>query len=112
MQPTCAPHSAQSPPDVLTQPQKDETPGWQAEGFWGQEQVHNADCQCTATEAQADEKRFATLRARLGSRSWMLSRSHAADGNVVYAATRWNMARELANLDAVAAFADMVGAPA
>jgi hypothetical protein len=63
-----------------------------------------------ATE-QADSKRFAGLRARLALAGWVLSRTSADDGPVVFFATRWNMPRELPGLDAVAAFADRVGAP-
>lgn len=62
--------------------------------------------------ADTDDKTFATLRARLAMRGWSLSRTSAADGPVVYFAARWNMPRELASLEAVAEFADRVGAPA
>ena len=48
----------------------------------------------------------------LESAGWTLSCASAADGPAVFLAIRWNMPRELASLDAVAKFADMVGAPA
>lgn len=57
-----------------------------------------------------DCKRFATLRARLALAGWGLIRTDASDGPPIYFATRWNMPRELADLAAVEAFADRVGA--
>lgn len=59
-----------------------------------------------------DGKRFTTLRARLALAGWALrlSATGAADGAVVFFATRWNMACQWASLDAVAEFADRVGA--
>ncbi len=84
-------------------------------GFGGQGKTRNSDSESTpSTEQQgaADSKRFATLRARLALAGWTLSCASAADGPAVFLAIRWNMPRELASLDAVAKFADMVGAPA
>ena len=57
-----------------------------------------------------DCKRFATLRARLALAGWGLIRTDPSDGAPIYFATRWNMPRELADLSAVEAFADRVGA--
>jgi len=83
-------------------------------GFGDQSKTRNSDSESTpVTEQQgaADAKRFVTLRARLALAGWTLSRSSAVDGLAVFLACRWNMPRELASLDAVAAFADRVGAP-
>jgi hypothetical protein len=80
-------------------------------GFRGQGTADGADSPGAAPDEQCDGKRFATLRARLALRGWVLTRTSAADGLVVFFATRWGMPRELASLDAVAAFADRVGAP-
>jgi hypothetical protein len=96
----------------LTADHKDEAPGraWR-EGFRDQGTEDRLDCQTVAATEQADAKRFAGLRARLALAGWALSRTSAADGPVVLFATQWNMPRELASLDAVAEFADRVGAP-
>ncbi len=94
-------------------PHKSEPPGVQAEGFRGQRQDNRPDSPPTLAIDQAgatDTKRFATLRARLALKGWALSRTDAGDGPVTFYATRWNMARDLASLDAVAEFADRVGA--
>ena len=80
-------------------------------GFREQGRADGTDCPGTLPAEQDDDKRFATLRARLALRGWALTRTSAADGPAVFFATRWNMPRELASLDAVAAFADRVGAP-
>jgi hypothetical protein len=64
-----------------------------------------------ATQAESD-KAFATLRARLALAGWSLLRTSSEDGPAVFFACRWNMPRELASLEAVAEFADRVGAPA
>lgn len=93
----------------LTADHKDEAPRLAgAEGFRDQGKADPDDC----AHAGADGKRFATLQARLALRGFTLTRVDAAGCPVVYTVTRWNLARELATLDAVAAFADMVGAPA
>lgn len=96
----------------LTAHHKDEAPGraWR-EGFRDQGTADVADCPGTAPDEQDDGKRFATLRARLALRGWALTRTNAADGPVVFFASRWDMPRELQSLDAVAEFADRVGAP-
>lgn len=57
-----------------------------------------------------DYKRFATLRARLALANWGLIRTDPSDGAPIYFATRWNMPFELADLAAVEAFANRVGA--
>jgi hypothetical protein len=80
-------------------------------GFRGQGTADGADCPGTAPGEQ-DDKRFATLRARLALAGWALSRIDAGDGLPVFLAVRWNMPRELADLAAVERFADLVGAPA
>lgn len=80
-------------------------------GFRGQGIADGADCPGAALDEQDAGKRFATLRARMALRGWALTRTSAADGLMVFFATRWGMPRELASLDAVAAFADRVGAP-
>ena len=64
-----------------------------------------------ASAQPADGKRFATLAARLALAGWSLTRTDAGDGPVRFFAGRWGQARELASLDAVAAFAEQVGAP-
>lgn len=80
-------------------------------GFRGQGTADEDDSPGAAPVEQGDGKRFATLRARLALRGWALTRTSADDGPVLFFATRWNMPRELASLDAVAAFAERVGAP-
>ena len=108
------------PDGLLARPANDKPTDALAGAAGGLEaQSQNEQTNCTgqaaadqATAIEADEKRFATLRARLALCGWVLSRSDAADSPVVYAATRWNKPRELASLAAVAAFADHVGAPA
>lgn len=80
-------------------------------GFRGQGTADEGDFPGAAPVEQDDDKRFATLRARLALAGWVLTRTSAADGPVVFFATRWNMPRELASLDAVESFADRVGAP-
>ena len=93
--------------------QKNKAPGWQAEGYEEKKELSTATVAHLATEAQlvADlDKASATLRARLALRGWALSRTYCADHPVVFFATRWNMPRDLAILEDVAAFADRVGA--
>lgn len=101
--------AAGAPAAGLTGDHKDEAPRLAgAEGFRDQGKADPDDC----AHAGADGKRFATLQARLALRGFTLTRVDAAGCPVVYTVTRWNLARELGALDAVAAFADMVGAPA
>lgn len=97
----------------LNAPHKDEAPGWQAEGFRDQGKADSRDCADYLAGDQpgtTDCKRFATLRARLALAGWGLIRTVPSDGAPSYFATRWNMPRELADLAAVKAFADRVGA--
>lgn len=83
-----------------------------AGGIRGQLKNQLADSaypQAGGQPATCDEKRFSTLRAVLALAGWALTRTDASDGPATYSAARWNMARELASLDAVAEFADRVG---
>ena len=75
-------------------------------GLRGQVQAENLDCATTT----AQRKRFNTLRARLALAGWALNSTAVGDGSVTYLASRWGMTRYLASLDAVAVFADRVGA--
>ena len=59
----------------------------------------------------ATAKRFSTLRARLALAGWTLAET-VADGGAAYTAGRWGMSRTLADLEAVEAFAEQIGAPA
>lgn len=58
----------------------------------------------------ATRKEFETWRAKLAFRDYSLSRTDAADGAVLYYAGRFGLIQELADLDAVAAFARKAGA--
>ena len=81
--------------------------------FRGQGKANTPDCADDPAGDQpgtTDCKRFATLRARLALAGWGLIRTDPSDGAPNYFATRWNMPRELADLAAVEAFADRVGA--
>ena len=100
--------AAAAPPAGLIQHQKDETHRLAgAVGFSGQGAADTRDCANTT----AQRKHFATLAARLALAGWVLHRTAANDGPVRFYVTRWGMGRDLASLDAVAAFADRVGAP-
>lgn len=65
-----------------------------------------ADAVTQAAEERADQKRFATLQARLALRGYVLRK---IDGGG-FVCSRWGMFRELQNLDAVERFAGLVGA--
>ena len=81
--------------------------------FRDQDKANTPDCADDPAGDQpgtTDCKRFATLRARLALAGWGLIRTDPSDGAPNYFATRWNMPRELADLAAVEAFADRVGA--
>lgn len=84
-------------------------------GFREHTEPNNRDCAHDAPGTQpayavaAAEKTFSTLRARLALRGFALTRIDSA-GCPVYTVTRWDLARELASLDDVAAFANRVGA--
>lgn len=80
-------------------------------GFRGQGTADDADSPGAVPDEQGDGKRFATLRARLALRGWALTRTNPAGGPVLFFASRWDMPRELQSLEAVASFADRVGAP-
>ena len=68
------------------------------------------ETQCPIFKQPADDgKRFATLRANLALKGYSLSRTAASDGPVCFYVNRWNMARELRDLAAVARFLDQVG---
>lgn len=62
----------------------------------------------TPTGQRAD-KAFTTLAAQLALQGHTLTRTNPSDGPVTYYASRWGMVRALPDLDAVAAFARMVG---
>lgn len=55
-------------------------------------------------------KEFAALQARLALRGWTLTLASATDRKTIFYAARWGKARELADLAAVEAFANQVGA--
>jgi hypothetical protein len=102
--------TAAAAPAGLTEATKDEarTTVDAAPGFKGQGKESKSDC----ADDAATVKRFATLRARLALAGWALTRTEAgADSPPRFYASRWNMARELADLAAVDRFADRVGAP-
>lgn len=72
------------------------------------------ECQAATTAAGAcfstSAKRFRTLQARLALVGWTLTEPAASCGGA-YVAGRWGMSRTLADLEAVEAFAQQVGAP-
>lgn len=105
-------------PAGLTTTQKDEAPGWQAEGDEGNTEPNNRNSAHHAPGAQpanavaAAEKAFSTLQARLALRGFALTRTDGAGCPALYTVTRWGLVRELASLEDVTEFADRVGAPA
>lgn len=106
--------TAAAGPAGLSPPESDEAHRLAgAAGFRGHWQDDRPDSPPELADEQAgaaDTKWFATLRARLALAGWTLSRTAAGDGPATYYAIRWGMARDLASLDAVAEFADRVGA--
>lgn len=75
--------------------------------------ARNAAAGPACSDAAATVERYATLHARLALAGWALTRTEAgADAPPRFHASRWNMARELADLAAVEQFADRVGARA
>ena len=108
------PRGARAAPHADLTPHKDEAHRLAgAAGFKDQGKADTTDCADPPASDQPgadDTKRFANLRALLALAGWALSRNAAGDGQTTYSAARWNMARELAGLDAVAEFADRVGA--
>ena len=85
-------------------PQKESAPVAQATQSREQTEPSNF-----ATGAGAD-KAFHTLRAELALRGYSLSRTHGDDGPVCFHVNRWGMVRELRDIAAVRAFAELVGA--
>ena len=85
-------------------PQKESVPAAQATQSREQTEPSNF-----ATGAGAD-KAFHTLRAELALRGYSLSRTHGDDGPVCFHVNRWGMVRELRDIAAVRAFAELVGA--
>ncbi len=57
-------------------------------------------------EARAESKRHATLQAQLALRGFVLRKLDTGE----YVVTKWQLCRELADLNAVARFATLVGA--
>ena len=84
--------------------QKESAPAAQA--AQSREQIEPRKC---ATSSSAD-KVFLTLRALLALKGHVLHRTHGDDGPVRYYVTRWGLVRELADIAAVRAFAEQVGA--
>ena len=73
--------------------------------------VHRAEWPAEAVNvaAQFDQKRFATLKAKLALLGHALHRTSPEDGPVRLFCQRWGMVRHMADLDAVAAFLGQVG---
>jgi hypothetical protein len=89
----------------MSGPTKDEDPTVAAVGLQGL--AHQVSFKFNASNPQ--DKLFSTLRARLAIACFRLSRADTTDGERIYFVSRWNMLRELHNLNAVAAFAKQVG---
>ena len=69
------------------------------------------ETQCLIFKQRDDDgKRFATMRALLALKGYSLSRTHGDDGPVCFYVTRWGLVRELRDIAAVRAFAELVGA--
>lgn len=60
---------------------------------------------------QGIDKEFATARAELAIRGFVLQRIDDADGRAAYLVSRWNMSRSLPDLSAVHDFAERAGVP-
>lgn len=86
-------------------PQKDEGPAVAAAGPLGL--AHSVSL--NSATSGVDDKAFQTLRARLALAGQTLSRSNGDDGPVRFYVTRWNLIRELRDLDEVRRFAALVG---
>ncbi|WP_342616573.1 hypothetical protein [Rhodoferax sp. GW822-FHT02A01] len=56
-----------------------------------------------------EDKAFATLQAEFALRGHVLNRTPVPNGTHSYFATRWGMARHLADLGAVGAFLKQIG---
>lgn len=111
------PHADLAPPGATAAPPAELTPGKDnaAElgsegGAGGQREADGPDCAAHHQPAQpVDAKRLATLRATLALAGWTLTDS-PGNPHGAFIATRWAMARDLRDLDDVAAFARRVGA--
>ena len=91
----------------MSPPQKGECPELAGGGALKQQsKASTPDC----AKPTAECKQLATLRARLALAGWVLNSIAVEDGSVTFSASRWGMTRDLASLDAVAVFADRVGA--
>ena len=77
-----------------------------AQAAQSREQIEHGN---SATDAGAD-KAFLTLRALLAMQGYSLSRTHGDDGPVCFYVARWGQVRELRDVAAVRAFAELVGA--
>lgn len=84
---------------------KDEGPTVAAAG----PQVVAQSVSLNSATPSAEDKAFQTLRARLARAGQTLSRTHDDDGPVRFYVTRWNLIRELRDLDEVRRFAAQVG---
>ena len=60
---------------------------------------------------QCSDKEFATARAQLAIRGFVLQRIDDGDGRTVFLVSRWNMSRSLSDLSAVHDFAERAGVP-
>ena len=58
---------------------------------------------------QDDPKRFASLRAAAALAGYQIWRTDPADGAVRYFASRWNVVRDIGDIDQVAQFVYVVG---
>ena len=86
----------------LPHSQKDEAPGVMAGGFEVEAKEDSQDCAASGAGCKA----FSTLRARLAIRGFALQQLP----NGGYFVRSWGVGRALADLPAVAAFAEKVGA--
>jgi hypothetical protein len=94
-------------PVGLSPPHKNECPGLAGGGaIRGQGKADASDCADLAAEC----KPLATLRARLALAGWALTTT-PDNPHGAFTVSRWGMVRDLADLAAVAAYADRVGAP-
>jgi len=104
------PGATAAPPAELT-PRCDDGPTVASGGpSEGQGEADSPDCAAHhPAEQPADAKRLATLRAALALAGWTLTDS-PGNPHGAFIATRWAMARDLRDVDDVAAFARRVGA--
>ena len=78
-------------------PQKDEALGLTAEGIEVQETADDQDCASGETAAEVN-KAFATVRATLALRGFVLHEVSDGDGGTMFLVQRWNQSRTLASL--------------